>query len=200
MAGMKKNSGSSSLPIRFLSVLLLLVASACELSGFIPTAGTARTPTRTATRTNTSTPAHTLQPSWTPRPSRTPQGPFHALTWDELAQFLANDHTNWNEYKDNYTCINFAIDLVNAAHAQNLKAWIVGVYFEGEELGHAFVAFETTDHGFVYIEPQGDNPYWVMEVGKPLCDAWGMYECFGTVEEFEYLQCDTPQSCVSYTP
>ncbi len=156
-------------------------------------------PTSTITRT----PTDTRRPTSTSKPTRTPTPTtyYRPITWMELVQFITDDHTNWNEYDVvDYNCLNYAVDLVENAHQQDLKAWIVLVNFVDEEEGHAFVAFETSDRGIVYIEPQGDNTYLVLEVGKPLCDAWGMYECFGAVESFEYAQCDHEAYCRAYEP
>jgi len=136
-----------------------------------------------------------------PAASPIPTSVFNPITWDELNQFLARDHTNWNEYLvGEYVCMEFAVDLALNASREGIKSWIVVVEFLGSSEAHAFVGFETSDHGLVYIEPQTDNPYWHMQVGDPLCDSWGMYECFGTVSDFEYLLCSGSMDCVPYTP
>lgn len=153
--------------------------------------------TQTRAPTNTRRPTSTSKPTLTP----TPTTYYRPVTWMELVDFITDDHTNWNDYDAvDYNCLDYAVDLVENAHEQNLKAWVVGVDFVDEETGHAFVAFETSDRGIVYVEPQGDNTYLVLEVGKPLCDAWGMYECFGVVESFEYVQCDHDGYCTPYSP
>ncbi len=119
----------------------------------------------------------------------------------ELVNFIEDDHTNWNNYDPNYyVCLDFSKALVENARKQNIKAWVVLVMFYNQETGHAFVAFETTDLGIVYIEPQGDNRYMVVEEGKPLCDSWGVYECMGTIKSIEYAQCDQSHYCTEYTP
>jgi hypothetical protein len=94
---------------------------------------------------------------------------YRSITWMELQDFLARDHTNWNKYTDKYVCVNFAMDLVANAMKQNINAWIVGVSFKDKADGHAFVAFETSDKGIVWIDPQNDYSYKVVEVGKHLC-------------------------------
>ena len=88
----------------------------------------------------------------------TPTINYRPITWKELVNFLSDDHTNWNEYiPGKYVCLDFAVDLVANAEKRYIKAWIVGVEFKDGGPGHAFVAFETTDRGIVYIEPQADN-------------------------------------------
>lgn len=134
-----------------------------------------------------------------PEPTATPV--YKAITWDDLVQFLIEDHTNWREYDlETYNCMDYAIDLVANAREQDLKAWMVGVYFFDQETGHAFVAFETTDRGVVYVEPQGDNTYSNVEIGNVLCDDWGQYECYGMVKEIDYVECDHDRNCSEFIP
>lgn len=126
---------------------------------------------------------------------------FHPVTWMELASFLSDDHTNWSGYDPNYyACMDFSIDLVENAGKRNIKAWIVGVDFYNEEDGHAFVAFETTDLGVVFIEPQKDFRYMNPMVGKPLCDASTGTVCQGAISSIEYVQCDHSHMCTQYFP
>ena len=161
------------------------------------------TPDFQASITDTRTPTEPRPPTSTSKPTltATPTTYYRPITWMELVDFITDDHTNWNEYDiTDYNCLDYAVDLVGNAHAQDLKAWIVLVDFVDEAEGHAFVAFETSDRGIVYVEPQGDNTYLVLEVGQMLCDAWGLYECFGTVESFEYAQCDHEAYCRPYNP
>ena len=126
---------------------------------------------------------------------------YRPVTWMELVSFLSDDHTNWNAYDSNYyVCLDFSIDLVESAGKQNIKGWIVGVDFYNQENGHAFVAFETTDLGVVYIEPQSDFRYIIPIVGKPLCDASTGTYCIGTISKIEYLQCDHSLNCTLFYP
>jgi len=93
-------------------------------------------------------------------------------TWDEMIYFLNQDHTNWNEYVDgDYTCRHFACDVCKAALQQELRCAFVHVNFR--YFAHAAVAFETTDQGLIYFEPQADrrvkievgHEYWSWTVG-----------------------------------
>jgi len=137
----------------------------------------------------------------TPRLTASPAISYHPITWKELVKFLEKDHTNWNRYIPNkYDCLDFSVDLVANAGKENIKAWIVAVDFKGSETGHAFVAFVTSDHGVVYVEPQADDTYPIVQVGKPLCDSWGVYQCMGTVSSIQNVQCDHAHDCALYTP
>jgi hypothetical protein len=144
-----------------------------------------------------------LSGSYTPvRPQFTPTPAYMAITWSGLVDFLVADHTNWNAYHEvNYNCLDFAVDVVANARSQNINAWIVGVNFVGEEIGHAFVAFETSDRGTIYVEPQRDYTYSHLSIGNRLCDDWGKDECWGVVESIEYYgECDHEHYCTEFTP
>jgi hypothetical protein len=130
-----------------------------------------------------------------------PTATYHPITWKELVNFLEKDHTNWNRYiPGKYTCLDFSMDLVANAGKQDIQAWIVAVDFKSGGIGHAFVAFATSDRGIVYVEPQADDTYPIVQVGRPLCDSWGVYECMGTVASIQYVQCYSISDCVLYKP
>ncbi len=141
--------------------------------------------------------------AYTPqKPLLTPTPQPRLVTWNELADFLVRDHTNWHEYDlEDYNCLDFAIDLVANARSENMKAWIVGVDFVNGDTGHAFVAFETSDRGTVFVEPQRDYTYSTLKVGSDLCDDWGQDACWGVVESIEYMgYCTHDQYCTEYVP
>jgi hypothetical protein len=150
-------------------------------------------------------PARQQTATWIPtstfRPTQTIA--YRPVTWMELAKFLDKDRptTLAKKYDPiHYTCLDFSVDLVEEAGRQNIKAWIVDVDFSNGEPSHAYVAFETTDYGIFYIEPQTDTPYWKPKVGEPLCSSWDDFECMGIVSSFEYIQCDHSHNCTEYTP
>jgi hypothetical protein len=137
----------------------------------------------------------------TPGSTGSPKGSYRPITWKDLVNFLEKDHTNWNPYiPGKYTCLNFSIDLVANAGKQDIQAWIVAVDFKSGGIGHAFVAFATSDLGIVYVEPQADDTYPIVQVGRPLCDSWGVYQCMGTVSSIQYVQCYSIYDCVLYKP
>lgn len=127
---------------------------------------------------------------------------YNRITWKALADFLVRDHTNWNPYDaEDYNCMDYAIELVNNARAENIKSWLVGVDFTTGETGHAFVAFDTSDRGVIFVEPQADYTYSNLKVGLDLCDDWGKSACWGVVKKIEYYEmCNHEQYCTEYVP
>ncbi len=83
-------------------------------------------------------------------------------TYEELLAFLKEDSTDEHPYIDDfsvlsYVCSDFAEDVHNNAEAAGIRAAWVSIQFEGEEIGHALNAFETTDRGWVYVDCTGGN-------------------------------------------
>jgi hypothetical protein len=76
-------------------------------------------------------------------------------TFQELRDFILRDPTNRKQFVLNqYECRHFATDVDNNAEAAGLRcAFVLLCYDQGQ---HAVVAFDTTDQGLVYIEPQTD--------------------------------------------
>ena len=78
-------------------------------------------------------------------------------TYDELTDFLEQDPTDGNEYRENvYTCVDFVSALNNNAENAGLRAAYVYLEFPGDR-AHSIAAFETVDRGLVFIEPQFDK-------------------------------------------
>jgi hypothetical protein len=76
-------------------------------------------------------------------------------TFEELKDFILKDTTSRNTFVLNqYECRHFATDVNNNADAAGLRcAFVLLCYQNGQ---HAVVAFDTTDRGMIYIEPQTD--------------------------------------------
>jgi len=76
-------------------------------------------------------------------------------TFKEMKEFILKDTTSHNQFISNkYECRHFATDVNNNADAAGLRcAFVLLCYANGQ---HAVVAFETTDRGLIYIEPQTD--------------------------------------------
>jgi len=74
-------------------------------------------------------------------------------TYSQLMQFLKRDLTDQNEYSENqYNCVDFAKDLHDQAESKGIKSAWVGIDFVGKDVGHALNAFNTTDHGLVFVD------------------------------------------------
>jgi len=74
----------------------------------------------------------------------------------ELETFLLADTTDANTYLlGSYVCEDFSFDVKTHAMQQKFRCAFVYLVFVGEN--HAIIAFNTTDRGIVYIEPQTDE-------------------------------------------
>jgi len=92
-------------------------------------------------------------------------------TYNEVLIFLLNDTTNENTYHDkDYNCVHFSTDVNNNAEEQGIRCAFVEIQFN-YNYPHAIVAFNTTDKGIVFFEPQEDKIADI-QLGK---DYWG--EC-----------------------
>jgi hypothetical protein len=77
-------------------------------------------------------------------------------SYQEMEDFLKQDETSEQEYLENeYICVDFAADVKANAAEEGLRCAYVVIEYIGLT-GHAIVAFDTTDRGLVYIEPQSD--------------------------------------------
>lgn len=75
-------------------------------------------------------------------------------TYQEMINFIRMDDTEENEYTQEYRCGHFAADVILNARAQGISAGFVII--TSEETNHAIVAFQTTDNGLQFLEPQSD--------------------------------------------
>ena len=85
-------------------------------------------------------------------------------TFAEMIAFLNKNKVNWNAYTSEYVCVDFACELQRDAGSENMRMAVVLIDFPGR-IGHALVAFETTDQGLIYFEPQADHRMKV-EIGR----------------------------------
>jgi len=88
-------------------------------------------------------------------------------SYQEALDFVSRDETDERPYNREWACAAFAKDFKNSA---NKAGWICGyvvVYFP-DGRSHALNAFNATDRGLVFFEPQSDEvvllnegePYW----------------------------------------
>jgi len=86
-------------------------------------------------------------------------------SYQEMKDFLKQDETSELEYVESeYICIDFTADVKANAANKGMRCAYVAIEFRGGS-GHAIIAFDTTDIGLVFIEPQFD---WEVEpeIGK----------------------------------
>lgn len=88
--------------------------------------------------------------------------------YHEVLQLVASDRTELNTYAEgSYACAKFAADFKSNAVKAGYNCGYVFVLFPDGK-SHALNAFNTTDRGLVFIEPQSDavvslnigQPYW----------------------------------------
>ncbi len=78
-------------------------------------------------------------------------------TYEMVMAFLAEDDTSANPYDVHaYNCTDFSADVKANAAKQGIRCAYVNIYFP-DGRGHAIVAFDTTDKGLIFIEPQTDE-------------------------------------------
>jgi hypothetical protein len=104
-----------------------------------------------------------------PQGQQTPQNPNEYTlknpTYQEMKTFLSQDPTNNNTYVEGqYVCVDFAAAVNNNAEAKDIRCAVVDIFYP-DGYGHTIVAFDTTDRGLIYIEPQFDQEV-KLTVGK----------------------------------
>ena len=88
-------------------------------------------------------------------------------TYTTLIDFINEDPTDEDAYVDfdsdsefaflGRTCGDFAETVHNNAEFAGIRAALVTIDFEGQDVSHALNAFETTDKGLIYVDCTGQN-------------------------------------------
>lgn len=77
-------------------------------------------------------------------------------SYQEMKNFLAQDKTSEREYVEGkYVCVDFAAAVKANAAKEGIRCAYVVIEYRGGT-GHTIIAFDTTDQGLVFIEPQFD--------------------------------------------
>jgi len=93
---------------------------------------------------------------------------LHDPAYYEARNFIRSDKTNTRTYdEDTFNCAHYAQEVNNNAEKEGLRCAHVTVNLS-EGAPHALIAFNTTDRGIIYFEPQSDEKV-NLEVGK---DYW----------------------------
>ena len=99
---------------------------------------------------------------------------LHDPTYQEMKTFLASDTADSKTYnKDQYICTDYTADVKNNAGKNGIRC--AAVYIIYPETGHSIVAFNTTDKGLIFIEPQYDKEVKLI-IGKSYSQINGFIE------------------------
>jgi hypothetical protein len=86
-----------------------------------------------------------------------PRYQLHDPTYTEVMELIRTDRTDQNKWIQNvYDCKYFSYDLKKSAEEKGLRCAFVNIVFP-DRSGHCLNAFETTDRGLIFIEPQEDR-------------------------------------------
>jgi len=80
-----------------------------------------------------------------------------APTYSQIVDFVKRDITDEHEYingSNGYVCHNFSVDVIKNADEEDIHGGYVRL--DIQPLGHAIVAFNTSDRGLIFLEPQLD--------------------------------------------
>jgi len=111
---------------------------------------------------------------------------LHNPTYQEMLDFIAADKTNEHAYsEENFVCVDFSHEVNNNAEAQGIRCAVIDIFYP-EGKGHTVVAFDTTDKGLQFIEPQFDRMI-KLEVGKSYSQANGYKSPPGDDTVLRYL-------------
>jgi hypothetical protein len=103
----------------------------------------------------------------------------------QVEYFLSIDNTCDQTYSTSFTCVNFAHMLQKHAETDGFRCAIVLVNpLNFGDAGHEMDAFQTTDAGLIYVEPQTDEivPNSLMQEGQPIAGWGGLAGYIGNVE------------------
>lgn len=97
---------------------------------------------------------------------------FHQKSQQDLFDFLLKDETNLIPYSAEFNCVAFSETLIENAKGFDAIPVEVGWFTENGFAFHEFVAFKTSD-GIIWIEPQNDLEYIIVDAKNPLCHKDG---------------------------
>lgn len=109
-------------------------------------------------------------------------------TYKETLQFTRKDKTDTMEYDpENFVCHDFVAMFKTNAFKAGYRCFYVYIKFP-EASAHAIVGFNTTDKGFIFIEPQTDDIVSVA-IGKPYWDRtkWQAPTYDDTIVDFDLI-------------
>lgn len=115
-------------------------------------------------------------------------------TYAELIVFIKADTADEGLYTNSYVCSDFAEAVHNNAEAAGIRAAWVGIDFKGDDEGHAYNAFETTDLGLVFIDCVGENPASQSDPPKNNPTSWDKVAYVEIGKEYGLIAIDKAES------
>ena len=97
-------------------------------------------------------------------------GNYQDPTFAEMATFVFTDNVNFNRYTDDYVCAHFSRDLISNARAKGYRAGYVIIESTGAD--HAIVAFDTSNLGLYFVEPQTDYIFSESEMNEMINEGF----------------------------
>ena len=84
---------------------------------------------------------------------------LHNPTYAKAVAFLAEDKTDQIPYDPlKYVCTHYCRDVINHAVARGIRTAYIEIRFPVTTgMSHSIIAFETTDKGIAYFDPQYDS-------------------------------------------
>lgn len=110
-------------------------------------------------------------------------GALEETSYRDVKEFAMEDSTHENELTSDYVCGDFANDVVGNALTKGIPACTV--FLDHTKGSHSIVAFNTTDKGVVFLEPQTDEFVVGLEEDEDYCDLAG-WNCSWKVEEIKH--------------
>lgn len=96
---------------------------------------------------------------------------LHDPTYQEMKEFLANDESDLKPYNSKeHICTDYTADVNNNAKKLGINCF--SVYIIYPQTGHSIVAFDTTDKGMLFIEPQYDKEV-TLDIGRSYSQSNG---------------------------
>ncbi len=101
--------------------------------------------------------------------------------YDEVIDFLKEDDTSKKRWTKEYDCTQFSHEVVRNAISSGIFACEVTIDIDTKsdgkiDAGHDIIAFNTTDAGIIYVEPQNDKRIY-MSTGMNWCTFTNGGDC-----------------------
>jgi hypothetical protein len=98
-------------------------------------------------------------------------------SYSEVMAFINTDDTDKSEFGPGNNCVDYSVTLWRRSYWQGIQAYLMVIRFE-DLPHHMIVGFNTTDRGWIFIEPQSDKqvyPWrWTKYDGRTIVGLYGV--------------------------